>query len=516
MKPMAERLNSSFGSNDMSGTDKNQFITRLRASFVYSSLAFTFILSGFPAQAQTEETASEATTPKETKWEEPENKATASKYTFKVSSESGEHKAIDDSEGSNTNYYPDGALKAAYEAQLKELQATEDAERKAVYTHEKIEKDKIDAQEEITRLKRQKEALKMRQEKAFDEAEMMQNELIELEGHQKETMDQLSQVEDQAKVELSKNGEVKKQLDSTRKKLKASVDALAKVREETAQNVYKYQVEMQQLRTQILQSETMISRLENDKVRSESEELQVRTEWAALSSKNNELALEKNRSLAELNEMKKHLEVARRDYAIIKKGTDDLNREVKALQAKSDSERAKTLAEIRHLDEQTAIAYSQKARNEAEKTRLASEIESLNQEVAMVKKKNEDAIAARDDSNSLVMESRLAFETSKAELNRELANYENIKLKDDTRRIKVRNLASIAEQNDMLDGQTVGRAIKNCKIRREPANDAKIVGDLVIGMKVIAAPAEGSWYKLMNVKGNPQFVDESCVRTQDK
>ena len=108
------------------------------------------------------------------------------------------------------------------------------------------------------------------------------------------------------------------------------------------------------------------------------------------------------------------------------------------------------------------------------------------------------------------MESRLAFETAKADLTRELATGEAAALKDDARAVQLRGLASVVDQSDMLDAHKPWIATKACLVMRTPVNNGEAGGRVTSGERLIAAPAGGGFVKILNSSGRPAYLPMNC------
>lgn len=411
--------------------------------------------------------------------------------------------------------YPDSALRAAYEAELKQMRQTEDAQHDEVMARDAYDRRKAEAEEEISRHRKQVEALRRDQEKSAEGVEAMRSELAEIQRKEADMKNELRGAEMKSRQQDTSTDDVKKELTEAKARLQKSVSELQTKREDTVKLINRSQIETQSLRMQIMQTETAISRAENDKMRIEQEELRVRTEWAALTVRNREANREKARTLAELDDMNRRLEKARRDYGFAKRESEQLEAEVRQLDLKARMNKTYILNELRKLEEEIAAAYNVKARNEAEKIRLVAEVDRLKEELRVVKERHTRAIAEGDDSEQVVMESRLAFETAKADLARSYAALEKTKVDNDTKRLNARNIASMAETSDILTGQQTARVSRNCSLRRSPASDGQADGEIKAGSRVYVSPGKGAWYKILNSSGHVLYVDEGCLKFEN-
>jgi hypothetical protein len=162
------------------------------------------------------------------------------------------------------------------------------------------------------------------------------------------------------------------------------------------------------------------------------------------------------------------------------------------------------------LEQDTAYNSNQKAMNEAEKVRFTAELEKLKSDLAYVKKRNADAHAEQSESEGTVMESRLQFETAKADLTKELAAGEVLALRDDAHAVQVRGLANAADQSEMYDSHRPWIATKSCHLSRTPAGENGKGPAVTKGARLIASPTGGGFVKVLNSSGGAAYLPMSC------
>lgn len=402
-------------------------------------------------------------------------------------------------------------LRKAWQEELIAIQKKDDAEFKSVKLREEYTQKRAEFEKEIAIKKRKIYEHKSKQDQYLEEIDQMKAEIADIDGRTGEIEKDLQSAEERAKIHESKYSEMKATLDGTKGNLKASLEKMRTTRELTAKKINQYMIDMQRVRAEIATTEADISRADNDRVRAETEELQVRSEWSTLTSRAQALREDKARIYAELNDMKNRLEAAKNEYAAAKA------KWAKAEQEKSiadqDATRTKTdiATQMRRLEAETAYAVNQKSIADAEKIRLSAEVEKLKTDLAFVKKRNEDAKVETEEAQGSVMESRLAFETAKADLVTELASNETAKLKNDAQAVKLRSLASVAEDSDMSSGIMKPWIVtKNCSLSRNPASSSEKTGKLKVGERLIASPAGSGYVKILNASGGVVFVPMTC------
>lgn len=402
------------------------------------------------------------------------------------------------------------ALKKAWQDELAAQKKAEESEYKATQLREEVAKKRYEYEKEIAIKRKKIYDYENKQGQFAEEIEHLKSEIAEMDGRLQEFQKDLGRSEEKAKMHETDFKTTKSELDQTKAQLVSSIDSLKKTRELTASKINKYMIDMQKSRAEVAVTEAEIARAENDKARAEAEELQVRSQWSSLSAKAQALREDKTRILSELADVKTRLDFARKDYQLVKAEYDKAEKEKVAAEQEASKKKIEINAEMRKLESDSAFAYNQRANAEAEKIRLQAEIEKLKAELAYTKKRNADAQVELSDSQGIVMESRLAFETAKADLTKELSAYEVSQLKRDSDAVKVRYLANVADSSEMIDAHKPWVADKSCKVTRSPASNGEVGGKLKIGERLIAAPSASGFVKILNSSGKPAYVPMNC------
>lgn len=397
--------------------------------------------------------------------------------------------------------------KIGFEQELQKLAEAEqlEYERRRVYDEQKKEHEI-----ELEKVRKQTVELRFKQQKVSSELESLQNELLFLQQKRQVAKEEISFFKSKDDQEKKNFEVVKQQHEESKKSLSLSYSDLEKTRIAVNQKIFKSQMEMQQLRNDIASNEVAISRAENDKVRLLSEEVRVRTEWASLNAKSKELLESKRVILTQLSDLQKKLDWARKDYNVAKNENDAIISEVKKLSGQVEQKKLMAVAEMKNLENGIAAYRSKATENELEKDRLLALQEKVRIEYDDVKSRHEVARQAALDTSEVVMETRLSVEKSKGDLAREYAGLEKSKLKADTQK-QIRNLASIVDSSDILTEQIIVQVNKSCNVRREPSSEAKVVGQLSPGQKIVVGGGDDKFYKMLNSSGKVQFVRKTCV-----
>lgn len=245
--------------------------------------------------------------------------------------------------------YPEGAVIHAYQEELYELKRAEEAERKAVRARDDYERKKVEAEKEISAKRFQIEGYKMKQEQAASEVESMSIEMTDLEKQHLAAESDLRLIEQRAAAHFTLADDVRRNLAETKAKLEDSLDRLKAAKELTAKNINKNNIEVQKMRAETAVLEAEVESVESQKATLEAEEYRSRTEWVAIKKQIEEKNAEKAKSLASLNDSKKKLESAQKDYRVAKNELDS------AEKSRAETE-VRVMAEVKKLDESTYAA----------------------------------------------------------------------------------------------------------------------------------------------------------------
>lgn len=403
----------------------------------------------------------------------------------------------------SANVYPDGALMHSYQEELAEIKRAEETERRAEKARFDYEKRKVEAEKEIAAKKYRIEGLKLKQEAVQSEMDAMATDLADVEKQYVDSEKESQLVEEKAAEHFAKADSLKKDLAGQKDKYEKSFQNLKDLKEQTAKNMNKNSIDIQKMRSEVSVLEAEIESLEASVANVQAEELRVRTEWISLKAQIEDKAANKATNLAKLGDAKKKYDQAVKDYKTAQ------NEFSSAEKSRAETE-ARVNSEIRKLDESTAAAQRSRALAMAEKIRVEAETEKLNAYVSAVKRSNTDTIEAMKESQSAVMESRLALETARSELTREVAGGEKMKFQQDKIGARLRGLASVAEASDMMEGGRAWQITKSCKIQKRPTDKSEAMGEVSVGDKLVGATSAGSWVKIMNASGGAAYVKANC------
>lgn len=399
--------------------------------------------------------------------------------------------------------YPDGALMQVYQEELIEIKRTEEAERKAVQTRDEYEKRKVESEQQIAAKKYQIENYKMRQEKVQSDVDMMKVELNDLTAKQNEAEGELKIVEQKAQEHFQTMDSTRQELADNQKRLEETVEQLRITRDKTAAAVNKGQIEIQRMRAEMAVLDAEVQKADSKKTELEAAEMKTRTEWMAIKQQIEDYNVQKAEYNKQAVEARVRYEKAQKDLKLAQN---------EVLIAEKDNKQTafKVSAEVERLEAAIINAAKSKAMAEANKLRLEAETEKLKAYVAMVRQTKDKASEDQKDAEGLVMQSKLALETAKAELTKEVAKGDSDEFRSKKTEARLRGLASAAEASEMLDGGRLWQSSKSCKLYRRPSTSSQEMGTVVPGRRLVGSEVSGAWIKLMNTSGSAIYVDKSC------
>lgn len=400
-------------------------------------------------------------------------------------------------------YYPDGALRQAYEEEMREWKNAEEKELQAIKAREDYERRKVDAEHEIASKKFRINEYKMKQEKAAFDVDMVKTEIGHLDKQQQEVEAELVVVEKIANEQISKSEASSRELETRKKDLTNSLEKLRYTRDEAARSLNKMQIDMQKMRADISVIQADIARTENEKERYESDKNSYMQAYQ-------KVQLEKARTLAELEEMRSRLNVVKTDFNKARQDFEKAKKDQVAFENMARNERLNISTSIKKFKADTQQMANLREDAIASRERMETDIQKMKTELAIVKAKNDDTRQKMTEENAAVMESRLALEEAKTDLTEEMATGATGRYKHDTMGFKMRSLASVTDTSEMVPGDSKPWVVKkSCDIVKSPSSRKKM-GSVKKDDRLIASPADSGYVKILNSSGQAAFVSESC------
>ncbi len=392
----------------------------------------------------------------------------------------------------------------AYQDEVNELKRTEELEKKAAKAQKADEEKKAELEKEIAAKKFQIQSYKVRQDRANNE---MLNSRAGLDGLTTElaTAEQeLASFRQSAEHQLTQADQQKSEYTAAQKKLSDTQDRLRSTKVSLTKALYDGKMEVQKLKTDVAQAEAKVEALEAQNSNLKADAAGVNLQLMAIRTAIDDRRLEIAKANSDLEQTRKGLEKAKVDLA-------ESNIEFKKVEAKKLETDNRVTAEVKRLEETTVAAQKSKTINESEKLRIEAETEKMKNYLASVKRVSSEAIDASIDSQSSVMESRLALQTAKSELGQQVAKSDGLASKKDANSAKIRRLASVAEASDILDGAKPWVMSKSCKLHKRASSSSEVLqADLNLGQKLIGADYSEHWIKVLNSSGAPAFIKKDC------
>ncbi len=417
----------------------------------------------------------------------------------------------EENHGPDKDYFPQAALKAARDNEVRELKRVQNAEKESIEDRDRIEAKKLEAMEEIQKHKLEMADHKRRQETMSEDMELMKNELIMIQGQESNLSSQSKELDVKANNVSEKHTEATNRLRTSQQNLATKAENLKRKRLETEARVSKMQIEMQQFLTQIARDQSTIARAETERIQYEAQEIHVSSQLTALRERRKEISAERERATDEITILKKRLNAVKDDYNIAKIENDTLEKEVRLLTAKLNKDRVDTGTEIQSLERKILAAKDSKYKNENERSRLVAEADRMKSQLVDVQKRYEKVAADEVVSSLAVMESRVEVETAKTELSTKESGIDDLKSHGKSEREQIRNIAALAESSAMLETQQKAKVVRACKVLSRPENSSQSSGRLQKGSIIVAAPASHGFYKVLNSTGAPQYVYQTCL-----
>lgn len=401
--------------------------------------------------------------------------------------------------------YPESALIQAHQEEVAEMKRAEEAERKAIQARDEYESKKVEVENQIAAKKFQIESLRMKTEKVQADLEIYQTEINHLNEQQSKTEAEWKDIDVQARQHSNNAESTKRQLEVAQTKLNETLDGLRVARERTKQAMNKNQIEIQRMQAEMAVLEAEAEAAQTKRAQIEADEMKTRADWLSVRQKVEELENQKRQFEQHVADTQKRYEQALKD---LKTAQNDLGQAEKEKNQYAN----RMQAEVVKLESQIASANRARSMAEAERIRNEAETEKLKAYVTMVRQSKDRAVQTQEDAEGVVLQSKLALETAKSELTKEVARGDKEEFRVKRSEARLRGLASAAEASEMVEGGRVWLSSKTCKLYRRPSVSSQEMGVVNPGRRLVGAEVGGAWVKLMNTSGSQIFVDRDCGR----
>ena len=406
------------------------------------------------------------------------------------------------------SYYPHGALNNSFYQEQSELHKTEQMERDAIFKRDEMEKQKREVERQIAVHKFEIENLKNRQAKAQEELELIAvNKQHVNDQTATYEADQKKLIEDTEHTLALLKGE-RDDLQAKQDRMEKLLTALNESRKRSEREVYTKSMEMQRMKSENARLETKVAATEAKRAEMEADEMKVRTEWMQTKMASSDLQKQNDEATSQMNEAKGRWNQAQKELA---EARTDLNRtqhqrDVTVDQVKTDVER---------YEREILAASKARIGSEAEQIRLASEAEKMKDYADRIRDTRDQASEQEADLNGMVLRTKVAVETARTELTKDVEGADRKSLIAEKETSKRRGLASAADATNLLGGSRIWATTTKCKAYKKPDKLSPAAGYFDSGRKLLGKDKDGGWVEITNGTGKSVFVESQCGEYQD-
>ncbi len=399
-------------------------------------------------------------------------------------------------------YYPEASLVQIYNQQQIEQKKAEDMEQKAVQDRDLYEKQRRDVETQVANHRFQIEGLKMRQEKAQSELDLLAVDLQHVNGDLSSYQAEHQQLQESSKATLYYLETQRTELAAKQKALTEELAALAATRQKAEREVYTMAMDIERFRNEIARGETRVQEAEAKRAALDADEMKVRAEWVQTKMAAAEHMRQRDDALAQLAETKKRFEQAQKELTQSKQ---DL---AKAEQGRNDTSR-KVQGDVARYESDILAANKKRIGNEAENIRLESEVLKIKDYASRLKESRDQSIEQSTNTDGLVLKSSLALETARSALTSTVEGSDQKSFRAEKVRHQARGLAAAEEASHLVDGGRIWITDKNCNAFGKPgAKEA--AGFFGSGKRLLAKDHGSRWVEVLNGTGSSVFIKRDC------
>lgn len=404
--------------------------------------------------------------------------------------------------------YPESALREAYENELNEKMKMEELERKLVREQADYERRINEVEQQVQAKQLQAEGYKLKSEQLISDLETMNASLFDMRANAQATDEEIKASEEhflkvqgdyEALVTEHKNAKLN---------LEKKQDELSNLKQKLELSIAKSKIETEKMRQDLSVIEAEIAAADAKRADLESSEMQVRVEWLAVKKESQDKRDLKAKYQFEAEESKRKLSLAKQELA---KSQNELSK----ISAETSKQAQASKVEVQKYEKEMVDLAQKKALAEAEKIRLKTEQEKLTAYVDQIKGMRNDNRKSLEETQSALIQSRLALESVKTDLTRSLADNQKSEFDNQKLESRIRGLASAAEASEILDGGRLFVMTKKCPSYRRPASQSPEAYQVEEGQKLLARESIGNWVKLTS-EGQSVYVDKQCGKFEEK
>ncbi len=411
-------------------------------------------------------------------------------------------KANAQSDGKSSQFYPEASLTQIYSQEQIEQKKADELEQKAVQQRDLYEKQKRDVEKQVAAHRFHIEGLKMQQEKAQGELDLLKVDLQHVSGDLASYQSEHQQLDESSKATMEYLTGQRAELAEKAKALDLELKSLADARKKAEKDIYGMAMDIEHYKVDIAKMDTKLQEAEAKRAGLEADEMKVRGEWMETKMAAAEHMRQRDEALSNLAETKKRYEQATKELNV-----------AHVEMAKAEKMRNETSHKVQGdvAKYEADIMKANKARiaNEAEKIRLESEVAKITEYGSRMKENRDQTLDNQNTSEGLVLKSSLALESARTALSRSVEGTDQNGFKQEKEAHRARGLANAEQASQLIAGGRVWITKENCKAYTGPSTK-KAAGFFDAGKKLLAKDHGSRWVEVMNGSGSSVYIESRC------
>jgi len=401
-------------------------------------------------------------------------------------------------------YYPDASLTQIYTQEQIEQKKADELQNKALEQRDLYEKRKREVEQEIASHRFNIEGLKIQQDKAQSELDLLAVDLQHVNGDLASYQAEHQQLDESSKATMAYLEQQRKEFSDKQRALEAELKSLAEARKRAEHDIYGMAMDIEHFKADIAKLDTKVQEAEATRASMDADEMKVRSEWMQTKLAVAEHMKQRDVALEQLSETKKRYDQAAKELGV---AHADL---VKAEKIRNDTSK-KVQADVEKYEHEIMQANKTRITNEAERIRLESEVAKIQEYATRMKDNRDQTLDQQNTSEGLVLKSTLALETARTALTRSVADSDQKSYRAEREQHRTRGLAAAEEASQLIQGGRVWVTTENCKAYSAP-NTKHAAGYFDTGKKLLGKDHGNRWVEIMNGSGASVYVESRCGR----
>ena len=402
----------------------------------------------------------------------------------------------------SSKYYPEASLVQIYTQEQIEQKKADELESRAAQQRDNYEKQKREVEKQVAAHRFQIEGLKMQQEKAQGELDLLTVDLQHVNGDLSSYQAEHLQLDESSKATIKYLESQRTEMAAKQKAVDTELANLKEARQKAEKEVYNMAMQIERYKTEIEHAETKVQEAEAQRAALEADEMKVRGEWMQTKMAAAEHARQRNEAIAELGDAKKRYDQAQKEL-----------QQAKAELGQAEKQRGETQkrvqSEVSKYESDIMKANKNRIGNETEKIRIESEMVKIKEYASRLKENRDQSIEQNANSEGLVLKSSLALESARTALTSSVERADQNNYKAEKLQHQARGLANAEEASNLVDGGRVWVTNKNCKAFTKP-NAKTPAGFFDSGKRLLAKDHGTRWVEIMNGTGASVYMESRC------